>query len=327
MGVGGMLFADTCNPGEYMICNLDPQYGSECNDCGCAQCPPGQTSDGTGLVTYCPNQYGDSGCYAASVGFCAGYTNGCPGLGYGFLCKDEQQNCGGITGCTKVKACNIETGETQYLVSGNCHMENDTCYSNTRACRDFSNRVETNGTTSMSCNPEMQQGNAVWQQNAWYTEGCECKRDNVENTGLLRCERVNARAYVKSSNAQVTLSVNDDIIYTLEYMYCAKCHPGYLPNIVTGQNANYLHPSNTNSDWGVLTCATVVSAPDYAPGCVIDFNLSTDDMMAECRKTCPTGFATEAPGATNVEDCQYDGHTTYTDDTGTFYIGSLDECL
>ena len=40
MGVGGMLFADTCNPGEYMICNLDPQYGSECNDCGCAQCPP-----------------------------------------------------------------------------------------------------------------------------------------------------------------------------------------------------------------------------------------------------------------------------------------------
>ena len=258
---------------------------------------------------------------------CDGYDDPCPaGTPTGAKCKKNTTMC--PSPCLYYKICYpwLPATQMEESVIGACHMENNTCYSNTRACRDFSNRVETNGTTSMSCNPEMQQGNAVWQQNAWYTGGCECKRDNVENTGLLRCERVNTRAYVKSSNAQVTLSVNDDIIYTLEYMYCAKCHPGYLPNIVTGQNANYLHPSNSSGDWGVLACATVVSAPDYAPGCVIDFNLSMDNMMAECRKTCPDGFATEAPGATNVEECQYDGHTTYTDDTGTFYIRSLDDC-
>ena len=209
---------------------------------------------------------------------------------------------------------------------GACHMENNTCYSNTRACSDFSNRVETNGTTSMSCNPEMQQGNAVWQQNAWYTGGCECKRDNVENTGLLRCERVNARAYVKNSDTLVTHSVNDDIIYTLEYMYCAKCHPGYLPNIVTGQNANYLHPSNSNGDWGVLACATVVSVPDYAPGCVIDFNLSMDNMMAECRKQCPTGFETESNGATSINFCVSQYSQTYEDSTGFFVLTSFETC-
>lgn len=322
MGVGGMLFADTCNPGEYMICNLDPQYGSECNDCGCAQCPPGQTSDGTGLVTYCPNQYGDSGCYAASVSFCAGYTDGCPGLGYGFLCKDEQQNCGGITGCTKVKACNIETGETQDLVSGNCHIENDTCYSNTRACSDFSSLVYNFG--QVTC--LTQSGNAGWNSGKWDVSGCSCDVPSVSNNlnDYFRCTQFGTHVGLyPNQNVQ---SVDNSILYMMDRLYCEKCPAGYLPTITDASSEDiYLRPDN-NGNWGVITCGIQVQAPDYAPGCVIDFNLSMDDMMAECRKQCPTGFATEAPGATNVGECQYDGHTTYTDDTGTFYIGSLDDC-
>ena len=306
-----------------MICNLDPQYGSECNDCGCAQCPPGQTSDGTGLVTYCPNQYGDSGCYVASVSFCAGYTNVCPELGNGFLCKDEQQNCGGITGCTKVKACNIETGETQYLASGNCHMENDTCYSNTRACSGFSSLVYNFG--QVTC--LTQSGSAVWNSGKWDVSGCSCDVPSVSNNlnDYFRCTQFGTHVGLyPNQNVQ---SVDNSILYMVDRLYCEKCPAGYLPTITDASSGDiYARPENTSGNWGVITCGIQVQAPDYAPGCVINFNLSMDGMMAECRKTCPDGFATEAPGATNVGECQYDEHTTYTDDTGTFYIRSLDDC-
>ena len=323
------VLADTCNPGEYMECHLDDMYGSECTDCYCVSCGPGQTSDGTGVVTYCPNQWGNTGCYDAPVNLCAGYTADCPGLGYGFLCKAEQQNCDGVSGCTKVKACNIATGATQYLVSGDCHLENNTCYSNTRACSDFPNHVEPVDGTTLSCNSENQHNQAIWQenQNAWYTGDCECKVENAEITGLFRCERAMSRAYVKDSNALVTHSVNDDIVYTLDYTYCAKCHAGYLPNIVTGQNAHYFRPAGGNGNWGVLACGTKVTVPDYAPGCTINFNLATvDEVMAACRGICPTGFETEENGATSINDCEPKYNVTYEDGTGTFVLTSLDSC-
>ena len=286
----------------------------------------GHTLVGEAICGSCSGLAGYTGCSHCN---CYGYTDGCPGLGDGFLCKDEQQNCGGISGCTKVKACNIETGATQYLVSGNCHLENNVCYANTRACKDFPNHVEPSSGTTMSCNSE-NQGNhmAVWQenQNAWYTGDCECKAENVENTGLFRCERVMSRAYVEDLNALVT-SVNADIVYTLDYTYCAKCHAGYLPNIVTGSNAHYFRPAGGNGNWGVSACGTKVTVPDYAPGCVINFGLATgDDVMAECRGICPTGFETLEDGKTSIDDCEPQYTPSYEDDTGTFVLTSLVSC-
>lgn len=221
--------------------------------------------------------------------------------------------------------CQNSTGN-----QGDYHLElvnnSAVCYSNTQACGDFPNYIETDG-TSMSCNAEMQQGQAVWQQNAWYTGNCECRVQNAENTGLLRCERVNMRAYVTRINALVTRSVNNDIVYTLEYMYCAKCHAGYLPNIVTGSNAHYFRPAGGNGNWGVLACGTKVTVPDYAPGCTINFGLATgDDVMADCRGICPTGFETEANGATSISDCVSQYTPEFEDQTGTFVLTSLDSC-
>ena len=220
----------------------------------------------------CDGLSGYTGCLHCD---CYGYDHPCPsGVGTGAKCL--KMDCPGS--CTGYKVCYpwLNT-DPEELIIGDCHLENNTCYSNTRACSDFPNHVEPVDGTTLSCNSENQHNQAIWQenQNAWYTRNCECKVENAEITGLFRCERAMSRAYVKDSNALVT-SVNDDIVYTLDYTYCAKCHAGYLPNIVTGSNAHYFRPSGGNGNWGVLACGTKVTVPDYAPGCTINFNLIFD---------------------------------------------------
>lgn len=299
----------------------------DCPTTGCL-CPSeidfdGYDGYGTPIcVNPCPNA-DCSYCGEQPGAYCDGFLLECPGLGENYRCKDEQQNCGGITGCTKVKACNIETGEIQFLVSGNCHIENDTCYPNTRACRDFSSLVYNFG--QVTC--LTQGGSAVWNSGKWDVSGCSCDVPSVSNNlnDYFRCTQFGTHVGLyPNQNVQ---SVDNSILYMVDRLYCEKCPAGYLPTITDASSGDiYARPENTSGNWGVITCDIQVQAPYYADGCVINFNLSMDGMMAECRKQCPTGFATEAPGATNVEDCQYDGHTTYTDDTGTFYIGSLDDC-
>lgn len=272
----------------------------------------------------CSGLSGYTGCLHCN---CYGYDHPCPsGVHTGAKCL--KMDCPGS--CTGYKVCYpwLNT-DPEELVIGDCHLENNTCYSNTRACRNFPNHVEPVDGTTLSCNSENQHNQAIWQenQNAWYTRNCECKVENAEITGLFRCERAMSRAYVKDSNALVTHSVNDDIVYTLDYTYCAKCHAGYLPNIVTGSNAHYFRPSGGSGNWGVLACGTKVTVPDYAPGCVINFGLATgDDVIAECRGICPTGFKTLEDGKTSIDDCEPKYTPSYEDSTGTFVLTSLDSC-
>ena len=313
MVLGAMFGADAARA---QCCWCDASDG-----CDVGNVVVGYTLVNAPICESCSGLSGYTGCLHCN---CYGYDYPCPsGVGTGAKCL--KMDC--PSPCAGYKVCYpwLNT-DPEELIIGDCHLENNVCYSNTRACGDFPNYIETDG-TSMSCNAGNQQNQAVWQQNACYTGNCECRVQNAENTGLLRCERVNMRAYVKSSNALVTHSVNADIVYTLEYMYCAKCHAGYLPNIVTGQNAHYFRPSGGNGTWGVLACGTAVTVPDYAPGCTINFGLATgDDVMAECRGICPAGFETEANGATSISDCVSQYTETYEDSTGTFVLTSPDSC-
>lgn len=255
--------------------------------------------------------------------YCDTFQDQCPsGLGGEYRCKVIDQDCG--SGCKKYKTCDSTNGNVgPDVVSENCHIENNTCYSNTRACSDFSSSVYNFGQVTCST----QNGNAVWNSGKWNVSGCSCDVPSVSNNlnNYFRCTQFGTHVGLyPNQNVQ---SVDDSILYMVDRLYCEKCPAGYLPTITDASSGDiYARPENTSGNWGVITCGIQVQAPYYSDGCVIDFNLSTDDMMAECRKQCPDGFETEAPGATNVEDCQYDGHTTYTDETGTFYIGSLDDC-
>jgi len=332
--VGGAAFSDTCDPGEYMVCSLDPQYGSECNDCGCAHCPPGYTSDGTGLVTYCPNQYGDSGCYIAPV-LCQDYTLTCPSddgspAWTTIKCKVVADNCNGVSGCTKYEACNSATGNVWPDLSSNCHLENGTCYGNTRACKEFTLETENN---DIDCQKASQQGHATWEPDvsAWDTSDCYCKIEHgVIGTGPFGipfwCDDMNANYVVSPANMYRTTLVSANIIYTMERVYCAKCHPGYLPFISVSPNDDgiELRPGGISGDWGVGVCAQEVPVPYYADGCVIDFSQSTGQAAIEapsCRKSCPSGHGTNVNGATSMSQCVSTGEI-YEDSTGTFILGS-----
>ncbi|MBO7559575.1 MAG: hypothetical protein J6T27_00245, partial [Alphaproteobacteria bacterium] len=112
----------------------------------------------------------------------------------------------------------------------------------------------------------------------------------------------------------------------LERSWCAKCYPGYLPDIVSAQFSGVWARPGNNGDWGVVACSEQVTKPDYAPGCTINFNeTDTDVVMASCRKECPLGFGTDTNGATQIEQCKSDG-TTYEDGTGYFIIPELASC-
>ncbi len=263
---------------------------------------------------------------------CYGYDDLCPfgGNPDGKRCK-KVGNC--PSPCQLYEMCDIATGNIIMQMSGACHVENDTCYSNTRACSDF---VVDHFAVGWNCDQGAQGGNAEWRpsENAWDTKNCTCSvvdRDIVHDVGGVaaygHCIAANSDFYVKEADRYRTTGVNDHVRYSFRRQFCRQCEPGYLPTPLSSPDDGIiLRPENTSGNWGVITCDIQVQVPDYAPGCVIDFNLSTDAMMAECRKTCPDGFETQVPGATSVTYCQYDEHTTYTDDTGTFYIRSLDDC-
>ena len=237
-----------------------------------------------------------------------------------------------INDCYKLDNCKYYHGG-QVADGEGYHVENNTCYPNTRACSDF---VVDHFAVGWNCDQWAQVGNAEWRpsENAWDTKNCTCSvvdRDIVHDVGGVaadgHCIAANSDFYVTDADRYRTTSVNDHVRYSFRHQFCRQCEPGYLPKIENAQvNGVYLRPGN-DGNWGVVTCDEQVQTPYYSDRCVIDFNLSTGNAAQDgCRKPCPDGFATESDGATSVTYCQYDGHTTYTDDTGSFYIGSLEDC-
>lgn len=314
---------------------------AECCWCDCPAdgclCPSGIDFDGYDdygtpiCVNPCPNA-DCSYCDEQPGQYCDSsvWTSACPGLGPEYRCKVIQQNCG--YGCKKYQSCNSTNGNVgPDVVSENCHIEGQTCYTNTLACSEFSNRTE-NG--DISCAQTAQQHQATWNGTTWNVGGCSCDIVNAEiETGPFGipwwCDRFNANFYVKSEN-NIVSSASDKIVYTMSRMYCSKCHPGYLPKIETSAQINgiYVRPENSgNGNWGVGMCSEQVRVPDYADGCVIKFNLPTGaDAYDDCRKECPTGFKTQEQGAESISDCVAQYTPEFEDQTGTFVLTSLNSC-
>ena len=304
---------------------------AECCWCDCpaegCRCPSGIDFDGYDdygtpiCVNPCPNA-DCSYCDEQPGQYCDSFLLPCPGLSANYKCKVSQQNCG--SGCVRYQSCNSINGVLgPDVVSENCHIEGQTCYANTRACSEFSNRTEND---DMVCAWSTQQNQATWNGAGWNVGGCSC---NITDMTFDACDKFNARFYISPEN-QIVPSATDRIIYTMSHKYCSKCHPGYLPKIETLAQINgiYVRPENSgNGNWGVVACSEQVGVPDYAPGCTIHFNeTDTNVVMAACRKECPTGFETEEPGAESITDCVAKYTPEFEDQTGRFVLTSLDSC-
>ncbi len=263
---------------------------------------------------------------------CDGYDDPCPfGETPGKKCK-KIGNC--PTPCQLYERCDTANGATEQQMSGACHMENNTCYSNTRACSMF---VVDHFAVGWNCDQGAQVGYAEWRpsENAWNTENCTCSvvdRDIVHDVGGVaaygHCIAANSDFYVTDADKYRTASVNDHVRYSFRRRFCRQCEPGYLPTPwPSPDDGIILRPENTSGNWGVITCGIQVQAPDYAPGCVIDFGLSSGQAAYDdCRQECPTGFETDEPGATNINDCVAKYAPEFEDQTGRFVLTSLDSC-
>lgn len=317
----------------FVVCAACGAWAQCCSCDSNDGCPIGQHNVGQNPHTwhiYCEDCVSVSGTSVdCSHCNCYGYNDQCPfGNPDGKKCKEVVGKC--PSPCEYYKLCDVATGNiTATQIVGACHIEGENCYANEVPCSVFATRSD-----SITCPKANQTGSAVWDDDHWRVDGCGCSIrhaafETFDFLGLslpIWCDDFYATYTVTSANSTVN-TVQDEIVYTITSKYCAKCHPGWLPATVDSPDGGvFTRPLDISGNWGVVACSTQVTAPNYAYGCVIDFNLATDDMMAECRKQCPDGFETEINGATKVEDCLYDGYTTYTDDTGTFYIGSLDNC-
>lgn len=286
---------------------------------------------GAAICESCDGLTGYMGCSHCN---CYGYDDLCPfgGNPDGKKCKKVESKC--PSPCEYYELCDIATGNiTAAQIVGACHMENNTCYSNTRACSMF---VVDHFAVGWNCDQWVQVGYAKWRpsENAWDTKNCTCSvvdRDIVHDVGGVaadgHCIAANSDFYVTDADRYRTTSVNDHVRYSFRHQFCRQCEPGYLPTPLSSPDDGIiLRPEGTSGNWGVVMCNEQVAVPYYAPGCVIDFNLSADNMMAECRKTCPDGFATESNGATSINFCVSQYSQTYEDSTGFFVLTSFETC-
>ena len=257
---------------------------------------------------------------------CDGYNDPCPfGDAPGKKCK-KVGNC--PNPCQLYNRCDTTTGAIEQQMLGACHMEGEACYQNALNCKEFNNVTENN---MISCSKSGQQGQAEWKPNqeTWDTKNCYC---NIEHVAIGNeifgfpwwCDDFNVRLFVSDANRYVTTLVSKDIVYTTERMYCAKCHPGYLPVKVTSPNEEgiYARPDN-NAGWGVAACSTRVTKPkNYAEGCVINFNLPDwESVIADCKGVCPEGSSVAFDGATSMDECLPNQAVEYEDATGWFMLG------
>ena len=332
---GNAAFA-LCNPGEYYSCGEDP-YDDSCTECECTSCPPGQTSDGSGELHYCPHTYyttpwGDSGCYTPAD-LCPGYDT-CPS-GVGGSGKKCKEVSGCPNGCHKYEICDTNTGAitTGAYPTNSCHLEGSNCYSNTVPCSTFN--ID-HWAVGWNCDKSAQVNDATWNltRNAWDTINCACSvvdRDITHDYGTaaadLHCTKANAEFYVAESDRYRTTSVDGSVVYSARREFCAQCEAGYLPHIVTSPDSYgiQLRPAGISGNWGVILCDTVVTAPYYSPGCVINFSLPTGTAAIDdpaCKKTCPIGSVITENGATSENQCEFDPSQVFSDNTGRFTVGA-----
>lgn len=316
-------YADTCEPGQYMVCNLDSQYGTSCDDCGCASCDPGYTSDGTGYVSYCPNEYGSTGCYLIGD-LCPGYDDTCPAsVGSGKKCK-EVSGC--PSPCQKYDVCNTSNGEISQYTDGSCHMEGNTCYANQRNCSLFgdNNLAPVEGTQYSGVAKWVANGNGY----KWDVGGCTSSAENQESD-IANCKSLTFYGRVHSQNRYIA-NVQSKITYTTERAYCSKCKPGAVLTLMDSPTGGvYYRPADVSGNWGGAFCWEQVQAPNYADGCVIDFSKpnGNDAINAPgCTKSCPVGYATQEDGATSEADCEFDTSAVFHDATGDFTLGNMTTC-
>ena len=323
----GRCFA-ICNIGEYNYCELDDQYAMFCQ-CGCIPCGNGQTSDGHGEVNNCvTSSINNSGCYAA---YCQEYNDTCPSnAGTGMKCKAV----GGCESpCQKYEVCNPSNGNITTTISGQCHLEGDSCYPNTRACNKFDVKI-IGGIGNWTCKKSDQTGDASWNpsSNKWDVSGCQCTKNSIVANG---CDS----GHVKHTPLPQVDTATSSIIYIQNERYCMHCAAGTVPKIasayenISGDGSGLLDlflnlfdslkvwfTSNNNGDWGVWQCENV-KKPYYSPGCDINFNETYDAAVSACKKSCDQYLETKSDGATNADACKPDD-TEYTDGIGTFTLGT-----
>ena len=329
--VDAALAAD-CEPGWYMACAMESgPYGDYC-DCTCNMCASGAASDGTGMYNYdCPDMPigGDTGC-----SFCAGY-NDCPaGVGgNGKKCNEVSGGCPNGTGCREYEVCDMANGAITYEVTGSCHIEEVAmCQPNSMACNQFP--IESQF-AYFSIVPNDQNGTAEWsfEKVAWNTINCKLNATNknlstitvMGHTLEIQCKNFNVMGEVRGETNQYrTKTVYDPVYYSLTRNYCAKCREGYLPKPQPSPDASvyYVPAGYDSSPYGVMFCDVLVSKPNYADGCEINFSLSNGTAAQNaCKMPCPDNMETVVNGATSINDCVPTG-VTYNDSTGSFRLGS-----
>ena len=296
-----------CGPGGYYCqeneyCVADPVHGDyDCVPCGSGYVPNGSCT----------------ACEVAPVTYCSGYDGVCPaGVGSGMKCKAV---AGCESPCQKYDVCNPSNGNITTAISGQCHLEGNSCYPNSRACSDFDVNVTGGGTGDWTCKKENQTGNAQWNNNSWNINGCRCDNDMIVADGC-------SEGRIKHNLVENTIAhATDRIEYLQVQRYCNKCSAGYVPN-KSSHKTSYTggenwHTSDQNSSWGSYGCKKV-SKPKYSTGCNVRFDMTYQNAVAFCEKSCDSRMETQSDGATSVAACKPDD-TIYEDSVGKFTLGDF----
>ena len=316
----------SCDAGQFLECGIDP-YDGNCSDCVCCFCEAGYTSTGGGHIDYCDAvnpgiPSGDSGCRPIGD-LCSGYDTPCPSY-FSDIYRCKELNVGCPSGCHTYDMCKTTTGEISQYTDGNCHMEGNTCYANTRACSEFT-------FSGGFCGQDFQQGNAVWtNSNKWNVQGCTCVMENLDIEHFIfniyiGCKSLYAYNHVADADKFIA-DTNSQIKYTVTRAYCARCYPGHIPDIVSSPDENGIirRPENEpGRSWGTSSCNAVVPAGYYADGCIINWAASNGEAVVnECKQQCPLGMVINGAGATGPDWCEVDSSQHFTDNTGRFTIGA-----
>jgi hypothetical protein len=307
-----------CGPGGYYCqeneyCVADPVNGDyDCVSCGSGYVPNGSCT----------------ACEVAPVTYCSGYDGACPaGVGAGMKCKAV---AGCESPCQKYDVCNPSNGNITTAISGQCHLEGNSCYPNSRACSDFDVSV-IGGTGNWTCKKEDQTGVAQWmtvnnEDYFWSVSACSCNTDITNISSSTGC----AVGRVEHELAQHNInSVTKKIPYIQIKRYCKECAPGKVPQKADAPFVQYTyteHPyrwysSNQNTAWGSYSCKNV-SKPKYSDGCTVRFDMSYSAAVAFCEKSCDSRMETQSDGATSVAACKPDD-TIYEDSVGKFTLGDF----
>ena len=311
----------------------------ECDSVEGCHCPMGMDWGGG---DHCSNPCVNVDCSYCDADVCVGYGD-CPsGVGgTGKKCKEVVDGCS-ASNCHKYEVCNTSNGAITYEVSGLCHLESGTCYSNERNCKDFNVRSidwggewnnSHNSAEYMVCNKNEQSGTALWQDNKWNISDCRCA-----HTGAIWRKQCHGK-YILGPRYNTVSNVDALIEYGAnpKNYYCDACSAGMLPAHVCIEDSSYLcYNMDSTTTQNVVCECQVVSAPYYAPGANISYPFDAN-VTSGCHDVnianipsaywgqCPNHMVTLVDGASSSDDCVPDGHS-YRDQTGSFILGTTAVC-